>query len=135
MEQSGHSAGEKVGCQSCWAEEAAVAWQRVLRVPIEGYLIDQSHYIVSIRNCSDCAQIYLQVMTETVDWQDGDDPSYRTVVPITGEDRAYLVFMSPPPKQMMEAMCRGRKSLQCDSPKGAESTVFWGEGLRIGPHD
>jgi len=78
------------GCEKCWSSEASEAWRAVTSIPIEAYLIDESHYIVSIRLCPSCSQHYLQVTTETVDWKDGEDPIYRTIIPIDNAERIEL---------------------------------------------
>ncbi|HEU4872420.1 MAG TPA: hypothetical protein VFT44_04910 [Pyrinomonadaceae bacterium] len=39
-------------------------------------------------SCPSCSQRYLQVTTETVDWKDGEDPIFRTIIPIDDEERA-----------------------------------------------
>lgn len=84
------------GCDKCWSSEASKAWKAVTSIPIEEYLIDESHYIVSIRSCPSCSQRYLQVTTETIDWKDGEDPIFRTIIPIDDEERANLIANSPP---------------------------------------
>ena len=88
VHKSGTCLMSQCGCDKCWASEASKAWKAVTSIPIEEYLIDESHYIVSIRNCPSCSQRYLQVTTETVDWTDGEDPIFRTIIPIDDEERA-----------------------------------------------
>jgi len=43
------------GCKECWSSEASEAWRAVTSIPIQAYLIDESHYIVSIRMCPSCS--------------------------------------------------------------------------------
>jgi hypothetical protein len=95
------------GCDKCWSSDASKAWKAVTSIPIEEYLIDESHYIVSIRSCPACSQRYLQVTTETVDWKDGEDPIFRTIIPIDDEERASLIANSPPKTSVLEAISPG----------------------------
>ena len=125
----------QTGCDKCWAPEAATAWDVIKNVPIEARLIDEAHYIVQIRVCSSCGQNYLQVTTEVVDWQDGEDPISRTVIPIDDEERARLLAAQPLDTATIEGIGIGRQSLRYDWPKGEEPALFWGTGVRVGIHD
>ena len=125
----------QIGCDRCWAPEASKAWDVIKNVPIEARLIDESHFIVQIRSCPSCSQSYLQVTTEVVDWQDGEDPVSRTVIPIDDEERARLIAAQPLGDETIEGIGAGRQSLRYDWPKGKEPTLFWGAGVRVGIHD
>lgn len=125
----------QIGCETCWAPEAATAWNLIKDVPIEARLIDEPHYIVQIRVCSSCGQNYLQVTTEVVDWQDGEDPISRTVIPIDNEERARLLATQPLDTATIEGIGTGRPSLRYCWPKNAAPTLFWGAGVRVGIHD
>lgn len=123
------------GCDKCWSSEASKAWNAVTSIPIEDYLIDESHYIVSIRNCPSCSQRYLQVTTETIDWNDGEDPIFRTIIPIDDEERASLIANSPPKTSVLEAISPGRRSLKYAWQKGEAPSTYWGAGVQVGLHD
>jgi hypothetical protein len=41
--------------------------------------------------CPRWAQRFLSVFTETINWEDGDDPQYWTLLPLTGAETADLV--------------------------------------------
>ena len=106
------------GCDKCWSSEASDAWEAVTSTPIETHLIDESHYIVSIRACPSCSQRYLQVTTEVVDWEDGEDPIYRTIIPVNNEERARLTISKPLDTSILETIGGGRRSLRYAWPKG-----------------
>ena len=122
------------GCDECWSSEASDAWKAVTSIPIEVYLIDESHYIVSVRACPSCSQRYLQVMTEIVDWKDGDDTIYRTIIPIDDAERAKLTTSKPLYTSVIEAVGAGRRSLKY-GPRGQDPITYWGTGVDVGPHD
>jgi hypothetical protein len=124
-----------MGCGKCWSSEASEAWERVIGIPIEVRLIDESHYIVSIRACPSCSQRYLQVTTEEIDWEDGEDPIYRTIIPIDSAEQAMLATSQPLEVGVLERIGDGRQSLKHDWPKGQEPRSYWGAGVRIGTHD
>ena len=124
------------GCDKCWSSESSDAWEAVTSIPIEVQLIDESHYIVSIRACPFCSQRYLQVTTEVVDWEDGEDPIYRTIVPIDNAERARLTTTSKSlDTSVIEAVGVGKRSLKYAWPKGQEPTTYWGTGVHVGVHD
>src|ERR1044071_5936334 len=97
------------GCKECWSPEASEAWRAVTSIPIQAYLIDESHYIVSIRMCPSCSQSYLQVTTETADWKDGRDPIYRTIIPIDDAERNELTSSKHLDAGVIEAVGVGRQ--------------------------
>ena len=123
------------GCGECWSSESSEAWRSVTNIPIQTYLIDESHYIVSIRVCPSCSQPYLQVTTETVDWKDGEDPIYRTIIPINDAERTELTSSERLDANVIEGVGVGRQSLSFDWPKNQEPSTYWGTGVRVGPHD
>lgn len=123
------------GCDKCWSSEASDAWGAVTSTPIETHLIDESHYIVSIRACPSCSQRYLQVTTEVVDWEDGEDPIYRTIIPVNNAERARLTISKPLDTSIIEAIGVGRRSLRYAWPKGQDPSTYWGTGVHVGVHD
>ena len=125
----------KYGCEKCWSSDASEAWSAVTSIPIQTYLIDESHYIVSIRVCPACSQHYLQVTTETVDWQDGEDPIYRTIIPIDDAERTELTSNKRLDANVIESVGVGRESLKFDWPKNQKPSTYWDTGVRVGVHD
>ena len=125
----------EVGCKGCWSADAKAAWEVIKTVPIQERLIDESHYIVLVRGCPACGQHYLQVTTETIDWDDGEDPIYGTVVPVDEAARHRLTTADPLGTDVIEGVGVGRRSLKYDFPKGQEPSVYWSRGVRVGQHD
>lgn len=123
------------GCEKCWPTEAGEAWEALTNIPIEARLVEESHYIVSIRACPSCSQRYLQVTTETIDWDDGEDPIYRTVIPIDDKERAKLTASAPLDTDLIESIGVGRQSLKYDWPKNQKPSIYWGIGIVVGIHD
>ena len=54
-------------------------------------LIDESHFHVMILACPSCAQRFVSMFTETIDWVNGDDPQDSTLLPVTEAEEADLV--------------------------------------------
>jgi hypothetical protein len=123
------------GCEKCWSSEASEAWRAVTSIPIQSHLIDESHYIVSIRMCPSCSQHYLQVTTETVDWKDGEDPIYRTIIPIDDGECTDLMSSNRLDANVIEGVGVGRQSLKFGWPKNEGPSTCWGTGVRVGVHD
>ena len=126
---------EEYGCTKCWSSEASEAYEAVKLAPIETRLIDESHFIVSIRTCPSCLQGYLQVTTETVDWVNGEDPISRTIIPIDGAERDRLTVSNPLVAATIEGVGTDRRSLRYDWPKDTEPSTYWDTGVHVGVHD
>ena len=124
------------GCERCWPPAAAAAWEGCRSLTCTQALIDESHFSVAMLACPRCAQRFVRVFTETIDWQGGEDPQYWTVLPIT---EAEALDLSRQPESLVATRLggvgQGRRSLQRDHPRAAAPQVFWGTGITVGPHD
>lgn len=128
---------EGFGCTTCWPESAVEACRAQTQLQRIAYLIDESHFIVSLLHCAECSQKFLTVFTELVDWMDGEDPQYRTMIPLK-EDEVDLLLSAKPPlsESTLNAMAPDRRSLRSDFPKGFEKPrAYWSSGMSVGPHD
>jgi hypothetical protein len=124
------------GCERCWPSTADAAWEaRGALIHVQD-LIDESHFHVMILACPRCTQPFVSVFTETIDWQDGDDPQYWTLLPITETEAVDLVQeRNSLTETKLDALGRGRRCLRRDHPKGAVPRIFWGTGISVGLHD
>ena len=57
---------------------------------------DESHLIRHLEKCLDCGQLFFYEFYETVDWIDGNDPQYRTWIPVDDEETAEQLSQLPP---------------------------------------
>jgi hypothetical protein len=127
---------EGFGCENCWplSPEGADAASRALTR--EADLIDELHFHVMIRTCRSCSQCFLSIFTEMIDWIDGDDPQYWTLLPITEVEAADLIRQGNSlAEQTLNSLGSGRRSLHHDHPKGKPPRTYWGTGIWVGPHD
>ena len=126
----------RFGCNECLPDGADEAWEAFGKSEIDARLIDEMHFIVLVRSCLSCGQRCVSVFTETIDWEHGEDPSFRTVLPITEEE---VLMLTTADSQVVESLLYGldstRQSLCRDWPTGAEAKNFWGRGIRPHPHD
>ena len=127
---------ETFGCRSCWPPSADAAWDSRRALTCEADLIDESHFHVMILACPDCSQRFVSVFTETIDWADGDDPQYWTVLPICDSEAADLAkrrgSLTEPD---LHALAPRRRCLRRDHPKGEEPCCFWDAGISVRWHD
>ena len=123
------------GCVRCWPTSAEDAWIAKSGSTVDRFLIDEPHYIVSIWLCPTCTQRFLSITTETIDWKDGEDPIYRTLIPITKQEAESLKRSGRPTEDMLNAIGRDRRSLKYDYPKDSPPTTYWSTGVRVGMHD
>jgi hypothetical protein len=124
------------GCGRCWPLTANAAWDAREGLTHVAELIDESHFHVMILACPFCAQRFVSIFTESIDWQDGDDPQYWTLLPITATEAADLLRrQNSLTETQLNALGRGRRSLQRDYPKATEPSIYWGTGISIDPHD
>ena len=125
--------GETYGCETCWLSDASTAWVARQSLSLARTLIDESHFIVSIRTCTHCAQGFVSVFTETVDWEDGDDPQRWVVMPLTGNEATALEqHGTAVDEATLDGIGQGRRSLCHDHPKGTEGRSFWTRGMFVG---
>jgi hypothetical protein len=128
--------GKDFGCERCWPPAADAAWEARGALTHVAELIDESHFHVMILACPRCTQRFVSVFTETVDWGDGDDPQYWTVLPITEAEAADLIQQGDAlPEAMLHALGPGRRALRLDHPKASALRIFWGTGISVGLHD
>jgi len=131
-----HTNAAKFGCERCWPADANAAQEARRTLTQEADLIEESHFYVKIRVCPSCSQRFLSVFTETIDWEDGDDPQYWTLLPLTAAEAADLIQQgSSLTEAALNALGRGRKCLWHDHPKGQEARSYWGTGIAIRHHD
>ena len=127
---SDDSANQDFGCKLCWPSSAEAAWEAQGQLTREKTLIDESHYMVAIKACAACSRRFIYVFTETVDWADGEDPMYWTVMPLTQEEVQDLSNGESPSEAALKLLGRDRRSLNCDWPKGAdEARAYWSAGI------
>jgi len=124
------------GCEHCWPATPDAAWESRRALVREAELTDESHFHVMLLACRSCAQRFVSVFTETIDWADGEDPQYWTLLPITPSEVAELVQQ---PGVAIEGQLNGlgpeRRCLRHDHPKAAAPRSLWGTGIWVGPHD
>jgi hypothetical protein len=120
---------EDFGCERCWPTAADAAWEARRALIHVAELIDESHFHVMILACPRCTQRFVSVFTETVDWADGDDPQFWTVLPITGREAADLVQQQHSlTETKLHALGPGRRCLRVEHPKAAPRRIFWRTG-------
>jgi hypothetical protein len=127
---------ETFGCEKCWpsSAEAAHASSRAL-IPV-AELIGESHFHVMIRECSVCSQKFISIFTELIDWSEGDDPQYWTLLPITEDEAAGLTRRGDSvTEEVLNSLGRRRRSLRHDRPKGKPPRTCWAVDVLVGPHD
>lgn len=124
------------GCDLCWPADARAAWAARGGLTRLEELIDESHFIVAVLACPRCAQRFVSIFTELIDWADGDDPQYWTLMPLTEPEAEGLIRQQTSLNEVsLNALGRGRLSLRRENPKAGPPQVFWGSGVLVGPHD
>ena len=101
-------------------------------------LVDESHFMASIRRCVLCGQHFLAMFCERVDWADGDDPQTRIVAPVSEPEARELQAAEVAANEyvMLEIVAGERRFLYHDMPKGAPETLQWmSRPLFIPAHD
>jgi hypothetical protein len=82
-----------------------------------------------------CSQRFVSVFTETIDWVDGEDPQFWTLLPIIEQEVLSLVQADRHLEAVLNALGPQRRSLQRDFPKGEDPTTYWSTGISVGMHD
>lgn len=126
-----------IGCDRCFqaCPHAAAESRRGFRVLAT--LVDESHFGVCVEACPACAQRYLSIFCEMIDWADSDDPQCWSVFPLTTEEAARLMALGDAVDEAtISGLDRDRRYLHVDHPKGAPAVTEWlPGGFWIRPHD
>jgi hypothetical protein len=123
---------ETFGCQHCWPSDPDAAWKARRLLEKEVDLIDESHFHVMILVCRACAQRFISVFTEMIDWEKGDDAQSWSLFPITDEERVRL--SGAPSEAELEQLAPGRRCLEHDHPTAARARTSWKYWVRVGSH-
>ena len=128
--------GRIFGCERCWPATADAAWEARDGLTRGQELIEESHFHVMILACARCNQRFVSVFTEMIDWKDGDDPQYWTLMPITETEAADLVRRRDSlTESSLEALGRDRRCMRHDYPMAGARRTYWATGVSVGPHD
>lgn len=107
------------GCRKCWGEDAAATWRWKCE-PVD-VIQDDSHFKLWLCACPQCGQMFVRIFTEFIDWEDGNDPQYRDLMPLTKDEAEYVrAHREPAPLQYLEALSEGRRHLA-----GGDSGTAW----------
>lgn len=125
------------GCDRCWPTDAESAWSARSKLAWDTVLIDESHFRIRILSCDQCAQRFISVFTEMIDWKNGNDPQYWILLPITDSEATDLIRKRDSiSEDEINTLGKGRRSLRRDFPRDAISPyTFWSSGVFVGPHD
>ena len=127
---------QEFGCQRCWPADARAAWEARAGLTRLKELIDESHFIVATLVCPSCDQRYVSIFTELIDWQDGEDSQYWTLMPVTNAEAEDLIQQETSlNEERLNALGPERRCLRRDHPKTGSPQEFWGRGVLVGPHD
>lgn len=82
---------------------------------------DESHLIRRLLKCRECNQLYFYEFYETIDWENGNDPQYRSYIPVETKDEIETLKNA----SVFDLM-KFSPRLQRDFPKDAETpTTQW----------
>lgn len=76
---------------------------------------DDSHLIRRLLKCRECGQCYFYEFYEEIDWENGNDPQYRTYIPVETEEEIEELK-----KSSSFELLRFTPRLQRDFPKEAD---------------
>lgn len=121
---------ESFGCERCGSPDPDTAWAWFRDgTDTTHTVVDDSHFIVSVRRCRACGQPFLSVFTEFVDWTGGDDAQYRDIVPVTADEVEELLrYGETVDPGWLGSLGRDRRRLSTDWPTGGAFRVGWRRG-------
>jgi hypothetical protein len=119
---------ESFGCDACYLADAQAAWRHFGDgMRSDPPFVDDPHFIVRIVRCLVCAQAFVRIFTEFVDWAGGDDPQYVTILPVTDAEAIALASGAIPVLRAGK-LGAGRRHLISDWPSGKERRLMWATG-------
>jgi hypothetical protein len=97
---------------------------------IEEVLEDDSHFIVQLRRCAKCSQRFVWIFTEFVDWEGGNDPQYRDILPVTPAEAERIARQGRDVDfRWVAELGRGRRYLRTNWPSNErKQTADWASG-------
>ncbi|HEY3470752.1 MAG TPA: hypothetical protein VGL47_36840 [Amycolatopsis sp.] len=118
------------GCARCCGDDALTALAYcTTRLRETHRLVERSHFGVSLRECPECAQAFVAIFTEFVDWTGGEDAQFFDVVPLTAAEVTSLAAQgSGVDLVKLGALGSARRRLASDWPTGGEKTIAWRSG-------
>jgi hypothetical protein len=127
-----------IGCHECFPASAEDAWAARSRLTITKELVDESHFMVSLRACAACSQLFVSVFCERIDWQQGNDPQASWLIPVSAEEAQSLTGLDE--HETEAAICRispQRRFLESYLPSDGARDTRWqvGPWWRLPPHD
>jgi len=85
---------------------------------------EDTHHRRALLRCKSCGQLYLYEFYEWIDWEGGNDPQYRTWIPVESREEAEELN-----KADYIGLLKFSPRLQSDLPKDAHwPKVFWVRG-------
>jgi len=121
------------GCPECWPADAHSAWAATCRLPFEAEVVDAAHFHLRIHVCRVCSQKFLKSFYEEIDWEDGDDPQFFAVVPITPAEED-VIFARGDGDGDFLSVGKDRHVVRKDCPKGdPDGVIRWSFGFRLRP--
>ncbi len=81
---------------------------------------NDSHLIRRLLRCKDCGQLYFYEFYEWIDWIYGNDPQYRTLLPVESEEEAGRLATLAPNELLLHL-----PRLQADWPSNGDLTIGW----------
>ncbi len=83
--------------------------------------VDDVHDRRSLLRCKQCGQLYFYEFHEWIDWTGGNDPQYRTYIPVESPDEIEMLRNSTE-----LTLLRFSPRLHSDFPRDAEEPkVYW----------
>ncbi len=92
-------------------------------------MVDEPHRIASVLHCRVCEQLFVSVFSETVDWEEGQDPQQWTLMPISADEARHLVGRGSELTDRDLIGLEPRRSLVVEHPKDATIRMRWGLGV------
>lgn len=116
------------GCDACYGADAQAAWRHFSDgMRSDPPFVDDSHFIVRIVRCRLCAQAFVRIFTEFIDWAGGDDPQYVTIMPVSDTEAVALANGTIPVLRAGK-LGASRRHLISDWPSETERRLIWATG-------
>ena len=112
---------------ACLGEDGLAARNAIRKARPIVELVDESHFMVSIRQCVLCRQHFLTMFCERIDWADGDDPQSWLAVPVSEHEmrRLQAADIAADENAILTVIANERRFLYHDMPKGAVDSLMW----------
>jgi hypothetical protein len=100
-------------------------------------IVNESHFSICALKCRHCGAAWIEVFSELIDWDDGDDSQAWTFAPVTSSELDVLRRAGETrAESALHQLKLDRRYIRRVDPRGNSRELYWVDGaVWLLPHD